>query len=228
MTIRQRHFEEQEYTVRNYIIPFIGIPITPEMNILEVGCGEGGGLKPFLDCGCKVTGVDLSEDKIRYAKEVYHNRKNLILIRGDVFILVNWDIFKSRIQGFDLIIIKDTLEHIHDQDYFMAHIRELLKPGGRIFISFPPWGSPFAGHQQSCRGLLRYLPWIYFLPLKIFTEIKETKLSVRQFKKMTGDFRIDKEAFYLINPGFDYRYGLKPVRSLNVPFFTTTYYCVLK
>ena len=48
---REKYFHEQSYTTEKYVIPFINklLPITSNLTIAEVGCGEGGNLKPFLD-----------------------------------------------------------------------------------------------------------------------------------------------------------------------------------
>ncbi|NOX67348.1 MAG: class I SAM-dependent methyltransferase, partial [Chlorobi bacterium] len=63
---RNKYFDEQVYTTEKYVIPFISkvLPVNSNLSVLEIGCGEGGNLKPFLDIGCKTTGVDLSEKKI--------------------------------------------------------------------------------------------------------------------------------------------------------------------
>lgn len=37
------------------------------MNVLEIGCGDGGNLLPFAELGCNTTGVDLSTGRIKDA-----------------------------------------------------------------------------------------------------------------------------------------------------------------
>ena len=70
---RQLYFNEQSITTQKYVIPFIEKhkPITADSHILEIGCGEGGNIKPFLDLGCKVTGIDINGGQIAIAKEIY-------------------------------------------------------------------------------------------------------------------------------------------------------------
>jgi len=66
-TDRELYFREQAHTTRKHVIPFIEtvMPVTPALSVLEIGCGEGGNLLPFLEVGCsRVTGIDLSEYKI--------------------------------------------------------------------------------------------------------------------------------------------------------------------
>ena len=82
---RQLYFNEQSITTQKYVIPFIEKhkPITADSHILEIGCGEGGNIKPFLDLGCQVTGIDINGGQIAIAKEIYSvhpNNRNLTLI----------------------------------------------------------------------------------------------------------------------------------------------------
>ena len=59
---RELYFKELALTSRTYYLPYIARFKRMErgMNVLEVGCGEGGNLLPFAETGCNVTGVDLS------------------------------------------------------------------------------------------------------------------------------------------------------------------------
>lgn len=85
------------------------------MHILEIGCGEAGNLQPFLDLGCNCVGVDLSVSKIEKAKTLHtmHPLKdNLRLISDDIY---KTNEFNAH---FDVIILRDVIEHIHDQDKF--------------------------------------------------------------------------------------------------------------
>ncbi|MCB0758777.1 MAG: hypothetical protein KDC01_09980, partial [Flavobacteriales bacterium] len=54
-TNREKYFREQETTVRNHVLPFISevLEVNEGCSVLEIGCGEGGNLKPFMDLGCK-------------------------------------------------------------------------------------------------------------------------------------------------------------------------------
>ena len=80
---REKYFKEQEFTVKKYVIPFIekSMRIDKNTSVLEIGCGEGGNLKPFLDLACKkVIGVDMSSGKIKNANMFY-----VIKIQGNLY-----------------------------------------------------------------------------------------------------------------------------------------------
>jgi len=224
-----QYINEQIFTTQKYIIPFIEQvkKIDATIQVLEIGCGEAGNLKPFLDLGCKCTGVDFSNPKIEKGKAFFANHplaKNIKLISEDIY---KTNEFHSQ---FDIIIIRDVIEHIHDQDKFMSLLKDLMAPDGVVFFAFPPWQNPFGGHQQMCESkILSALPYSHLLPttlyksvLKLFgesaakittlLEIKETGISLERFERLViknGYVQILK-TIYFINPNYEVKFGLKP------------------
>ena len=225
----QRYFNEQSLSTERYIIPFIQSvkEINESLKVLEIGCGEAGNLKPFLELGCICTGVDYSVSKIEKAKEYYSDlsyKEKLTLISDDIY---NTNEFDSQ---FDLVIVRDVIEHIHDQDKFLGLIKKIMAPNAVVFFAFPPWQNPFGGHQQMCKSkVLSHFPYFHLLPkaiyqttLKLFAEnnntvsglleIKETGISLERFESLIvkNDYKILKKILYLINPNYEVKFGLKP------------------
>jgi SAM-dependent methyltransferase len=251
---RKFYFDEQSYTTTNYVIPYLEsiIPLKPGLRVLEIGCGEGGNLLPFLERQCHVVGVDLSEFKIKKALNFLDKhplRYNLKLIWKDIFALSE----DSSLQ-FDLIFLRDTLEHIPNQELFLEHIKKFLAPNGKVFIAFPAWRMPFGGHQQMCKSkVLCKIPYLHLLPhglygrvlslwgepeglIKSLLEIKHTRISLQQFKQIVNrnKYVIVKHTYYLINPNYEVKFGLKQrklPKFINIPhlrdFFVTTMYCII-
>jgi SAM-dependent methyltransferase len=251
---RSKYFQEQTLTSEKYVIPYIEpvVPINEDLVMAEIGCGEGGNIKPFLDKGCTVYGIDMAVNKIENAKRFFADHPNtakLTLIAEDIY-----KIDHNSIPKFDLIVMRDTLEHIHDQEKFLAYLKNFLKPEGKVFLGFPPWRMPFGGHQQLCKSkFLSLLPYYHLLPmplykgmLKLFgeseakiidlAEIKDTGISLGRFKKIIKKvgYRIDKETRYFINPNYEIKFKLKPRKLspvFNIPyvneFYVTTYYCII-
>jgi cyclopropane fatty-acyl-phospholipid synthase-like methyltransferase len=255
-TNKQKYFLEQETTVNKYIIPFINeiINLNETISVLEIGCGEGGNLKPFLEMGCeRVVGVDLSEAKIANANKFFSTQKNasnIEFIAADIYDLDN-------LGEFDIIITKDVLEHIHGQERFMNYVKKFLKPSGKFFLGFPPWYNPFGGHQQiAVNKYLSKIPFIHILPNSIYKlilksfgeseatqrallEIKQTGITIERFERILKktNYKIDQRKFYLINPNYEIKFGLKPRKTPGIisviPYFrdfltTTNYYVVSK
>ena len=78
---RKRYFEIQILNTEKYVIPFIekAFSIKQGMRVLEIGCGEGGVLKAFIDKGCTGVGVELDESRLVNARvwmkeELEHNK----------------------------------------------------------------------------------------------------------------------------------------------------------
>jgi len=248
------YFKEQSYTCETHIMPIIKEQISLNKNtrVLEVGCGFGGNLLPFINLGCQVTGVDILKSSIDRAKKELNieQHSNLELITSDIYDITSFH------QKFDVIIMKDTLEHIPNQDIFLELLSSFLKKNGVIFQGFPPWHNPFGGHQQMCKSkVLSRLPWFHILPrilykkiLKLFGEssgkinsllehVYDTRISIQGFKKMANEnnLKIVSEKLFFINPNYEVKFKLKPrvlLPILSVPyirdFYTTTAYYILK
>lgn len=254
---RKQYFDEQVYTTEKHVIPFVNefMPITKDMAILEIGCGEGGNMKPFLDMGCDVVGIDLNAGQIKNAKVYFANHPNV----GNLKLILR-DIYKMKpdeLGEFDLIIMRDVIEHIPNQEKFMAYVKQFLKPTGKFFLGFPPWYMPFGGHQQIMKHkYFSKLPYYHLLPMPIYNvilkmvekndkvrneliEIKETGISIERFRRIvkTENYKIDKEVMYLFNPNYEIKFGLDPKEQIGlvkaIPFFrnfltTCCYYLISK
>ena len=89
---RAMYFKELAMTSKRYYIPYIQTykAIKAGMNILEIGCGDGGNLLPFSEMGCNTTGVDIAESRIKDAKRFFKevNAKGTF-IASDVFKINN-------------------------------------------------------------------------------------------------------------------------------------------
>jgi SAM-dependent methyltransferase len=154
--------------------------------------------------------------------------------------------------NFDIIILKDVIEHIHDQPKLIAEMKRFLNPGGCIFFGFPPWQMPFGGHQQmNPNKWLGKMPYYHLLPTPLYKrilkkyngpvkdllEVKDTRISIEQFEKIakaTGYSLINKTHF-LINPIYKYKFGwkvkkqfalIKAIPYIRNYFTTCVYYLI--
>lgn len=252
---KELYFREQIFTTREYVIPFIekALKIDKTTRVLEVGCGEGGNLVPFLELGCNVTGVDLSGGKIELATkflEEYVNEGFAVLLADDIYHLT-----PENTGLFDIIMLRDVIEHIHDQEIFMKFIKRFLSNEGVMFFGFPPWYNPFGGHQQICKHrILSKLPYFHLLPrglykmiLKIggepkdrilsLLEIKETGISIERFERILKrqNYNIIARKHFLFNPNYKIKFNIRPREQWRpvrtIPFIrdfltTASYYTV--
>ncbi len=253
---RHQYFIEQGITTEKFVIPYIEevMPVNAQTKVLEIGCGEGGNMTPFLKRGCHTVGVDLNGPQVERAREFLKEA----VPEAKINLLIQ-DIYEADLNAlgqFDLIIMRDVIEHIHNQEKFLGFVKKLLTPKGRIFFGFPPWRMPFGGHQQVCHSkVLSKLPFFHILPvpvykgvLKIFgenehttealLEIKETGISINRFERIVEkeNYIYDKKTLYFINPNYKTKFGLTPRKLSSLiswmphirDSFTTCYYCIIR
>lgn len=223
------YFDMQTLNAEKYVIPFIEevLPIRPDLSVLEVGCGEGGVLKAFVKKGCKGVGVDINPARIDLARQFLKEDN----FKGDIS-FYSENIYHVRFESlflhqFDLIVLKDVIEHIHNQEDIMCQFKKYLKPEGYIFLGFPPFNMPYGGHQQIAENkIFSKLPWTHLLPVPLyrflmkcfhtdpdqFLEIKETGISTKKFERISVglNYTIAYKRFFLINPIYEYKFGIRP------------------
>lgn len=107
---------------------FMGVNI-PRGNVLDIGCHDGYFLHLLKKEGYKVQGVEPSpagniakKHGIPVIRKYFSNK-----------------LFKP--SSFDIVILRNILEHIWTLSEFMENVYEVLKPKGYVFIEVPntPW-----------------------------------------------------------------------------------------
>lgn len=93
--------------------------------ILDLGCGMGGMLVPFLFAGHDVHGCDHGWEFARRGQSLALD----IRIGGE-------ETFEGE-EPFDLIILSHVLEHTSDPVRFLSQVAGLLKPRGVCYIEVP-------------------------------------------------------------------------------------------
>ena len=212
---KERYFDIQYRVTKDYILPFIR-EFAPEkklIRVLEIGCAEAGVLKCFLEEGAFCTGIELSPSRIESA-EKFHAQA---LEEGRIE-FVNRNIFDidplNDLGGkYDLVILKDVIEHIPGQKEFIHHLPSFLNEGGFIFFAFPPWQMPYGGHQQVCTNkFLSKLPYYHLLPRPIYKlllkmggesnatideliDVKSTGISIERFERALNFNNLEITAF---------------------------------
>jgi len=236
---KQRYFDMTHQVTVGHIIPFLqsNWSFPADMTVLEIGCGEAGVLKAFTDMGYKCTGIELEENRLEFAREFMKSELEtgaVQFLNKDIYDVIPETDLGTR---FDLIILKDVIEHIPDQARFMPQLERFLKPGGKVFFAFPPWQMPYGGHQQVLpQKWASKLPYYHLLPWKLYPlmlrmlgvkpngiktmeEIRSTGISIERFLKIckSCELLVCGKKFYLFNPIYQYKFGIKP-KTQNVVF----------
>lgn len=194
----------------------------------------GGGLSAFAAHGYDVYGVDIQQRAVEFAQ-------NIFATKGLTGTFVCADIFDyTSVQKFDIIILHDAIEHIPNKESLMLKIRDLLSPGGIVYVAFPPWQMPFGGHQQVAKSkILSNIPYTHLLPrpifwlifrlfgesksaIRYFFELRDTGISIERFEKLVNrtGYNVKDRQLWFINPNYQTKFGLKPRKQSG--FITST------
>ena len=98
-------------------------------DLLELGCGEGRGVKELLPLVVNYTALDKIEEVVNKLGQEYPDGT----FRQAVF-----PPFKDLPDNtFDCIVSFQVIEHILDDDLFLKEIHRVLKPGGLAMLTTP-------------------------------------------------------------------------------------------
>lgn len=112
--------------------------------LLEAGCGDGDFLLQAARRNFSVEGIDYSAHSC--AKAQAKLGAGVKIHRGEIGLLA------ARGAAYDLCVACDVIEHVRQPAVFLATVRGLLRPGGRVFLVTPDLGS-FAARLMRSRWL---------------------------------------------------------------------------
>ncbi len=145
--------------------------------VLDFGCGMGGmTLWLALEGSCKeIIGLDIDGHHIDIAIQL-KKKYGLYSVTFEKRDITSMPLPSSYDGSFDAIFLNDVAEHIPYAvlEAIFAEFKRLLSPKGRIFVSYPPWQSPYASHVVR----VTKLPWCQFLPEKLLLSWIEKKNEI--------------------------------------------------
>lgn len=130
--------------------------------VLDFGCGHGALTMAAAEAGAAdVLGVDVNEELVEFAKrnQQEHFAHTLENLRFEYL-----DVLTADLQDYDLVISEATFEHVIDLDTYLAKIRSILKPGGRLYTGYSPlYNAPWGDHDRLKAPFAKYFPWMHLL-----------------------------------------------------------------
>lgn len=101
--------------------------------VLDAGCGEGYGLARLADAGAaRVLGIDLDPTTVAHAERTYARRYQQIEVRQAN--LVDLPLADDLV---DVVVSFQVIEHLWDVPTYLAELRRVLRPGGRLLVATP-------------------------------------------------------------------------------------------
>jgi len=214
-----------------YIIPYLekqGIDIKGA-RIIEIGSAEGGNLCALHEHGAaELVGTDIAEVRLDTARQVADRLG--IAIEYSSHDVIYDEPRTAWLGHFDIALLRDVIEHLDDTTTALRNIRRLLRPGGVLYVTFPPYYSPFGGHQQTLVNWSSRIPFMHLAPGPLFERMiasgrEADKVEVRRLRGIrmtTSKFRkaaraagysLLDERLFLIRPVFKMKFGINPIAA---------------
>lgn len=107
--------------------------INSDIKVLDVGCGFGNNLMPFLALGCDCAGVEVTDEVASLTQNILHQRGfiDAEIKKGNNRYLPFED------DEFDLVISNNVLHYEKDESDIreaLAEYTRVLKPSGALFL----------------------------------------------------------------------------------------------
>lgn len=232
ITANDRYYFGYQFGLgHDYVVPYLESEVGLQgKNVCEVGCGEAGVLAAIKDAGAaNVVGLDIRQEAIDRARTIFDSLR----IKGD-FALHNITEEKTPVawsEAFDLVILRDVIEHLEETEQSLKHVMEFVKPGGFLYIVFPPYYSPFGAHQHLLKTFWGRMPFLQLLPNGLFealtakarheidveevARLRDIRLTIDGFRHAAENVGLEivQEELFFLRPVFKMKFGLPTVKA---------------
>jgi ubiquinone/menaquinone biosynthesis C-methylase UbiE len=149
--------------------------LRPGQRVLDLGCGWAFGTLWARSLGCRVAGVDLGMDQLRWARGSLEAGAELGLTQANAKALP----FPSA--SFDRVVSVEMMEHVFrpDRSRVFEEIARVLKPGGRVALSTPNSDSPI---EVLKRLAVRWPAFRRRLPSSCFPESADDPTAYHPYR----------------------------------------------
>jgi SAM-dependent methyltransferase len=168
--------------------------------VLDFGCGPGIEAVEIAQHGARhVIGLDIREKWLTQARE----RAAAAGVSERCTYATSWR------QPVDVIVSLDSFEHFSDPAAILVEMHRLLRPGGRVLVSFGPlWYHPLGGHVYSLfpfshlifteKALVRWRSTFKTDGARTFAESGLNQMTVRRFERIIAESPFRFESLDLV------------------------------
>jgi SAM-dependent methyltransferase len=111
-----------------------GVYVKPGMQVVDIGCGDGGYINFCSSRGADVTFVDIQEAKVAALEERLKQRNDGGTVKG---IVSDCDPIPLENHYADLVISTEVIEHVRDPKKVLTEIVRIGKPDAYYVITVP-------------------------------------------------------------------------------------------
>jgi len=167
-----------DFPIRDEIL-YQYLPLSPEMDILEIGPGSGFTAFRLARQIRSLTLLDVAQGNVERLRSDLGNTQNLAFVCADV---CKPDLAARLGRSFDVIYGLEVFEYVQDPEACLRNLAGLLRPGGQLLLEFPNYPPPQspgltyfktkaeldrllheAGFTSWTVGALRLRPWAHFV-----------------------------------------------------------------
>ncbi len=164
-------------------------------DVADVACGEGFGSNLIAQVARQVTGVDISDEVIAYARAKYGSQ-NLSFMTGGV---ANLPLASN---SLDVVVSMETIEHHDQHEEMLKEIKRVLRPAGVLIISTPEklnysdrpaYANPFHVNELYLEQFRALVGSYFKTTAMLFQKLTYGSVIVPEtpgcgFKEFSGDF----------------------------------------
>lgn len=136
----------------------------PGLRILDIGCGAGANASELAAFG-DVTASDRSLDALAFVRS--RGVRDVVAAEAPRLPFAE--------ASFDLATAYDVVEHVDDDEAFLAELARVLAPGGVLAVHVPAWPFLWSRHDRGLEHKRRY-----------------TRSRLRDLVEGSGRLRIDR------------------------------------
>ena len=175
--------------------------------VLDVGSGDGYYDWRISRTGARVTGIDLHEKRLAFARKHYG---------CDLTEFLSMDAERADFPpgSFDKAMSLCVMEHLGDDERVMRNVCRALKPGGRFAFSADSLSSPGIRAEERERHRTRYAVKTFYSPEIVSDKLARAGFEIEETRYVM-DRPIDLRLVRLSWRLDDLPPGLMPLRTLG-------------
>jgi 2-polyprenyl-3-methyl-5-hydroxy-6-metoxy-1,4-benzoquinol methylase len=117
----------RKYILKNEVLQILG----QNLNLLDIGCGNGALSEIFIGLVDQITLMDISQPMLKLAEIKFKE------IKFNNIILVNQRLEDSNLsEKYDVILAIGVIAHVQDVEEFLLKCKSYLKPKGHLILQF--------------------------------------------------------------------------------------------